>query len=494
MLKTVQSKLMSSFAGMVLALAAVIAVAVGALTYAAVELRETALVRVAQMKLLGELERTSLQRAINVRDLAMNEDMSVQTALLADSKAMKEKSKQLFVDLRALIKAPEDLAQLDKLMAISGKTDALLVKVNEAIDEARFDDLKPLVLEQVRPQQLAFTAQLTALVDANTTKAQERAVATMSRVDNTVVGVLLSGAMVAAMAMVVGWWVSRLITRQLGGEPKDAVATAKAIASGDLSTRFKVRNGEMGSLMAALNEMQASLVAVVTRVRDASESVASASNQIASGNLDMNARADKQAGELQQTAAAMEQLGSTVRQTADNAVQANQLALTASHVAIEGGQVVSGVIESMRSINQSSKKISEIISVIDGIAFQTNILALNAAVEAARAGEQGRGFAVVVSEVRSLAKRSADAAKEISTLISDSVMQVNKGAHMVDKAGGTMAEVVASIQRVSSIVGEISLATSEQSAGLAQVSPSGDTNGPKHAAKCGAGGSKFSIC
>jgi methyl-accepting chemotaxis protein len=247
-------------------------------------------------------------------------------------------------------------------------------------------------------------------------------------------------------------------------------AVAERVRDGDLTQA--VADGardEFSPLLAALGDMQGALARVVTGVRHNAESVATASAEIASGNNDLSARTEMQASALEQTAASMEQLGSTVQHNADNARQANQLAMSASTVAVQGGEVVGQVVDTMRRIHGASRKIADIIGVIDGIAFQTNILALNAAVEAARAGEQGRGFAVVAGEVRGLARRSADAAKEIKALIDESVERVGQGSRLVDQAGATMAEVVAAIQRVAEVMGEISAASQEQSQGVAQV-------------------------
>ena len=274
----------------------------------------------------------------------------------------------------------------------------------------------------------------------------------------------------SAIALVLGalfaWRLTLGIVRPLGR----AVTVAETVAAGDLSADIVVESrDEAGQLMHALREMNASLAKVVGEVRSGTETIATASGQIASGNQDLSSRTEEQASSLEETAASMEELTSTVKQNADNARQANQLAVSASEVAVRGGNVVGQVVDTMGSINASSKKIVDIIGVIDGIAFQTNILALNAAVEAARAGEQGRGFAVVASEVRSLAQRSAAAAKEIKTLIGDSVEKVEEGSKQVEEAGRTMEEIVGSVKRVTDIMGEITAASQEQTSGIEQI-------------------------
>ena len=256
---------------------------------------------------------------------------------------------------------------------------------------------------------------------------------------------------------------------QLGAEPRDAAELAQNVARGDLSTPIAVQAGDTHSMMAQLLYMQQSLTRIVSRVRQNSEGVATASAEIAQGNSDLSARTEQQASALEQTAASMEELASTVRNNADAAREANQLAQNASEVATKGGGVVTQVVDTMKDINAASHRIAAIIGVIDGIAFQTNILALNAAVEAARAGEQGRGFAVVASEVRLLAGRSAEAAREIKSLISASVERVEQGTALVDQAGATMVEVVQSIQRVTEIMAGITSASNEQAQGVAQV-------------------------
>ncbi|WP_052736598.1 methyl-accepting chemotaxis protein [Aquincola tertiaricarbonis] len=273
---------------------------------------------------------------------------------------------------------------------------------------------------------------------------------------------LLLGAGAAVM-------LTRGIVRQIGGEPQYAADVVSRIANGDLSVQVAVRDGDSTSLLAAMRNMQQSLVRVVDGIRAGSDSIATGSAQIATGNADLSQRTEEQASNLQQTAASMEQLNATVKNNAETARQATQLAASASQVASQGGEVVGKVVATMDDITQSSKRIADIISTIDGIAFQTNILALNAAVEAARAGEQGRGFAVVAGEVRSLASRSAEAAKEIKSLIGASVEKVEVGTTLVADAGRTMDDIVIQVRRVSDLISEISAATLEQTQGIGQV-------------------------
>jgi len=279
-------------------------------------------------------------------------------------------------------------------------------------------------------------------------------------------GILVASISIAALFLM---QIATRLVRQLGGEPAYAAAIAGKIANGDLTVNIDTRKARDDSLVMAMSNMRDSLVRIVTEVRLGTENIASASGQIASGNMDLSARTEGQAGALEETASSMEELTSTIKQNADNSHEANRLAKSASEVATKGGSVVAQVVDTMGSINESSKKIVDIIGVIDGIAFQTNILALNAAVEAARAGEQGRGFAVVASEVRNLAQRSAAAAKEIKTLIGNSVEKIDIGTHLVEEAGVTMEDVVASVKRVTAIIGEITMASNEQTSGIAQI-------------------------
>ncbi len=326
--------------------------------------------------------------------------------------------------------------------------------ISEGAGKSEFDD-SLLAIDKLTEESFASSAEVAA--HAESTYLASRRV---------VLGVLVL-AVVSAVAMAL--LLTRNILGQLGGEPKVAARYLQAIADGDLTCSIPLRAGDSHSLMASLDQMQQGLARVVNAVREGSEGVATASSEIAMGNSDLSGRTELQASALQQTAASMDQLGSTVNLNAENARQANQMARQASLVAEKGGSAVGEVVSLMRSINESSRRISDITGVIDGIAFQTNILALNAAVEAARAGEQGRGFAVVAAEVRSLAQRSANAAKEIKSLITTSGEQIESGGIQVDRAGQTMQEVVSSIQQVTTIVHEIAQASAEQSRGVQQV-------------------------
>ena len=337
-------------------------------------------------------------------------------------------------------------------------------KAFEAYKEAGNDPVAGDKAAKGKDREAATTLnELRAALSKSEAAAADAAVAGARSATRIAVTVMLLITVIAVLASV---WLSRQIVAAL----HQAVGLADQVARGDLSATVAARGGdEIAELLRSLSTMRENLVELVAKVRQGSDGVANASAEIASGNNDLSARTEQQAAALQQTASSMAQLGSTVNNSADSARQASQLATNASSVAVRGGEVVGQVVETMRGINESSRKIADIISVIDGIAFQTNILALNAAVEAARAGEQGRGFAVVASEVRALAGRSAEAAKEIKTLISASVERVEYGSTLVDQAGSTMNEVVAAIRRVTDVVGEISASSAEQSSGVAQV-------------------------
>ena len=368
--------------------------------------------------------------------------------------------------LGAQITSDEDKAALAKVSQAHDKYLAVQAKLIELAEGSQTFEAKAVLMDEVRPIQRAYFEVLNAMIKLQGAHLDGAVQATHGVVSGTrmLMGVAIVLSLVSAIGLAL--WTMRSITRPLN----QAVAVARAVAAGDLSMRIESQgNNETAQLLGALQDMQLGLTNVVRNVRQGSESVASASAEIALGNNDLSARTEQQASALEETAASMEELSAAVKQNADSARQANQLALNASTVAVKGGDVVGQVVETMKGINDSSKKISDIISVIDGIAFQTNILALNAAVEAARAGEQGRGFAVVASEVRLLAGRSAEAAKEIKSLINASVERVEQGSALVDQAGITMTEVVNSIRRVTDIMGEISAASAEQSSGVAQV-------------------------
>jgi methyl-accepting chemotaxis protein len=404
--------------------------------------------------------------AIDLRDIILSDDPERTKFLAADLSAADQK-------MNASLKLAGDAAKTedDKRFvadAIAARDD--YVPVRDKLLKLALDGdaagAKTFLQTQFMPLQIKYFIALDAMFDyqgglmdkAGAAADENSQSASMIINLLTILTVLLS----AAVALLV----TRSITRPLIA----ALDVAKRVADGDLTTEVTVKSGdEIGELMTALKVMNTNLFDIVSQVRNGTETIAGASSEIASGNMDLSARTEQQAGSLEETASAMEELTSTVKQNADNARQANQLAVSASEVAIQGGTVVGKVVETMGSINASSRKIVDIISVIDGIAFQTNILALNAAVEAARAGEQGRGFAVVASEVRSLAQRSASAAKEIKQLIDDSVHKVDAGSRLVEQAGATMQEVVASVRRVTDIVGEISAASHEQSSGIDEI-------------------------
>jgi methyl-accepting chemotaxis protein len=331
------------------------------------------------------------------------------------------------------------------------------------------DAARDLIMGRLRSLQATYFDAVEALVDYQKAQTQASVDGSLRSVAEDGVAMLVLTLLAAALGGLVAWMITRTVKQQLGGEPSYAAEVARQIAQGDLSVRVQLAPGDASSLLRAMEDMRAGLARVVADVRQSSESIATGASQIASGNADLSQRTEEQASNLEQTAASMEEMNATVKLNADTVRTATQLAASSSQAAAGGGKIVGCVVATMEQITASSRKIEDIIGVIDSIAFQTNILALNAAVEAARAGEQGRGFAVVASEVRSLAQRSAGAAKEIKALIGESVSKVDEGSGLVGEAGSAMKDIVQQAQRVADLIGEIGAATAEQADGVAQV-------------------------
>jgi methyl-accepting chemotaxis protein len=438
------------------------------------KLDEIARVNGTQARLANEL-RTSIQdRAIAMRNVVLYttaadrraeaERIAKQSALYADAY---QKLDRMFAE-----EAGTDARERSLMAALKQEESAAVPPMSKVVELSLANDTiaaTQLLLERARPTQrtwLAHAAELADFEDQSNLVAQQDAIATYSRIRVLIAAIVAAS---IALALLTATLITRSILRQLGGEPRSAQDIAAQIAQGNLAVKVDLANADADSLMGSLDTMRARLTSIVADIKQSAESISVAASEIAQGNTDLSQRTEEQAASLEETAASMEELTSTVRQNTENARQGSTLASNASQTATTGGDVVRKVVATMDDISSSSSRVSEIISVIEGIAFQTNILALNAAVEAARAGEEGRGFAVVAGEVRTLAQRSAAAAKEIKALIETSAAHVSTGSTLVHDAGETMNDVVRSVKRVTDIMSEIAAASTEQSTGIEQV-------------------------
>jgi len=413
-------------------------------------------------------------RAIALRDVVLAADNAAAGPALARISTLAANYEHAATELDALFGAgrevlPEERDALAAIKEEERKAQPLVAQVSALRLAGDAEGARTLLAQEAGPAFTAWLASVNRLIDLEEArnKISTEEARSLSSSFFAWMGVLC--AIAVAIGALGAWTITRGLLRQLGGQPDYAVQIAGRIAAGELGVQIHTAPGDRSSLLYAMKGMRDSLVGIVSQVRAGTLTIATASTEIAAGNEDLSRRTERQADTLMDTAASMEELTATVRQNADNARQANVLAESASGVATRGGEVVAQVVQTMASINDSSKQIADIIGVIDSIAFQTNILALNAAVEAARAGEQGRGFAVVATEVRNLAQRSAKAAQEIKALIKSSVERVDAGARQVDAAGNTMDEIVASVKHVTGIMAEISAASAEQRAGIEQV-------------------------
>ena len=426
-----------------------------------------------QSKLASEMYLTVSERALALRNLILLTDNAEKQIEFKRIKAQEKKYAEAEEKLSRMFAShgitAEEKAILARTKELAAAAAPFINKATDLIASGLPEEAYKLLRFEFRPTQRKWWDDLSELIELEEKLNKEATEDAENAYNNARTTMIAVGVLALLSSIIAAFLITRGLLKQLGGEPDYAVAIANRIAAGDLTVRVEIGRNDNASLLYAMKTMRDSLVGIVGRVRSGTDTIAAASSQIASGNLDLSSRTEQQASALEETASSMEELTGTVKQNADNARQANHLAATASEVALKGGATVAQVVETMGAINESARKIVDIISVIDGIAFQTNILALNAAVEAARAGEQGKGFAVVASEVRNLAQRSAAAAKEIKALIGDSVEKVGSGAKLVEQAGSTMEEIVESVKRVTDIMGEITAASQEQTSGIEQI-------------------------
>ncbi|CAN7533674.1 methyl-accepting chemotaxis protein [Pseudoduganella sp. LjRoot289] len=419
---------------------------------------------------------TITERALALRNLILLGENPVESQIeIKRIKVQTEKYAAAEAVLRRMLNSPtanaspEEKALLDEIGKTAAAAAPFIARGAELALAGSREEAYQLLRFEFRPTQKKWWEQLGRLSELEAKQNEQATAEAELDYHSARTLMLFFGALALLCSAGAAVLITRSVVNELGGEPAYARAIVERIAAGELGIDIRTRRNDRSSLLYAMQTMRDGLAGIVGKIDLSSHMIATASDQIASGNLDLSSRTEQQAGSLEETASAMEQLTSTVKQNSDNARQANTLALSASEVALKGGAVVAQVVDTMGSINESARKIVDIIGVIDGIAFQTNILALNAAVEAARAGEQGRGFAVVATEVRSLAQRSAAAAKEIKTLIGDSVDKVEAGTRLVDQAGATMHEIVDSVRHVTEIMSEITAASLEQTGGIEQV-------------------------
>ena len=435
---------------------------------------ETTKVNNVETSLAQTMDLTVTERALALRNLILlKEDKEIQievTRIAAQEKkydAAQQKLGKMFAKRDGTSNEERNL--LEQIRRQSELAAPFIQRAATLALNQKQDDAYKLLRYEFRPVQKQWWELLRTLIAVEEKQNNEASINAEAAYSQARLVMLLIGSLALITSLLAAVLITRSVTRQLGCEPDEAAAIAGQIASGNLAVPIHTRAGDTHSLLYAMQSMRDSLAQIVQQVHASTETIATAAGQIAMGNLDLSSRTEQQASTLEQTASSMEELTSTVRINTDHARQANGLAESASDVATKGGAVVAQVVDTMAAIDVSARKIVDIIAVIDGIAFQTNILALNAAVEAARAGEQGRGFAVVATEVRNLAQRSAAAAKEIKDLIGDSVDKVQAGNRLVEQAGSTMHEVVASVRRVTGIMSEMMSASQEQSAGIEQI-------------------------